>query len=72
MEWYRYTIQYNGRGHEVVRQMGSLQAAELGAELVPNFDPTERVVGLLVVALIPDGELERGLPLTAEIPRRTG
>jgi hypothetical protein len=67
-KWYSYTMQWNGRDRTVVRPMGAAQAERLGAEPVPDFDPAQRVAGVLVCSFAPDGDLEQGQPMTAEAP----
>ena len=68
MEWFRYSMEWNGRSHQVIRPMGAVQAAQLGAELVPGFDPAQRVAGVLVCSFAPDGLLEASYPIEAEAP----
>ena len=82
MNWWRYEITWNGRSQQVIRPMTAGQAAELGAELVPDFDPAPRVADLvsilmeggasryedLIVTFPPEGGLETACPLSAEVP----
>lgn len=65
MDWFMYTIRWDGRSQPVIRPMGAALARELGAELVPGFDPADRVAGVVVSSLALDGD-ERLLPMTAE------
>ncbi len=72
MDWFRYEITWIGRSQDIIRPMAAGQAAELGAELVPDFDPAPRVADLvsiltedrasryeeLIVTFPPESELE--------------
>lgn len=81
MDWYSYTINWRGQAQGVIRPMSKWQARELGAELVPDFDPEARTAEVLaavvgsqsgrkpvVVSFPPEGKLERAYPLEAEVP----
>lgn len=68
MKWFKYTITWNGRSREVIRPMGAGQAEALGAELVPDFEPAQRVAGVLVATFPPEGALEKFYEITAEAP----
>lgn len=65
-QWYEYQ---DRQGREIVRPMTAGQAAELGAVLVRDFDPTVRVAGVLTVTFPPEGRFERDFDLLAEVPR---
>lgn len=70
--WYRYALQRNGSSRTIIRPLPAGVARELGAELMPDFDPNHRLAEVLGDCLIatfpPEGGLERSYPLAAEIP----
>ena len=71
-EWYRYTLQNNGRSRQIIRPLPAGVARKLGDELMPDFDPNHRlgeVLGdCLIVTFPPEGALEQSFSLAAEIP----
>lgn len=68
MDWYAYTYRRGSIRRQVIRPMSARRAEELGAVLVPDFDPSQRIAGIFVVNFPPEGELESGFPIEAEAP----
>jgi hypothetical protein len=68
MHWFKYTYRRGRIAREIIRPMTAAQAEKLGAELVPDFDPSEQVAGIVVASFPPEGQLESTYPIEAEAP----